>query len=506
MTRLRRAHRYVGALTLTAMAVAASTTGTANAATLPVATPVKSGASIRVEPAAVQFVGNQVVSALIAQPGFNTMLTAANPLATGTALLTNYTATGSNWKAVSGSAKVTVDPANNGTLVITGQLNTITANVNAKTVGLLNLNVNGTAAVTSATFSGTAKIGPGVNGSVATVTVPTFSLTANNVAVTMPTLPALFVNPIVTALKPKIETTLAANLKQALATQVTSFVNAFPSTLKIPIYGGTVRPSASIVSASGSGGGLNIVSDASLVPVTANGPKNLTYNSVGTGPAPAATSVAPNGTRYPLGMVVSKDLINQAAAAAAQAGVLNTTLTKKDIPALGTVPALLNALGLGSLQISDVQLRTSVAAAPTVSLSSAPGTMGTLGLNSLNVIVDLKMSGSAVFQPLVSIAVNASAPFDLVPVNGTALRPHLTGMPRVTITSFKDLSTTDSQLIDAALVQAIWDSLPAEFLPFIDALIPAVAIPKVGPYTLTVGAVWVTNPSANFLSIAGNLS
>ena len=155
------------------LTVMALNMGAASAATVPSSTLVPSGVSLRVGPSAVQFVGDQVINSILAQPAFNSTMVAANPMATGNVLLSTWSASGTNWKAASGTSTVTAAAANDGTLNVSGQINNITADVSAAITGLVNLNLSGKAVISNVTFTGTAKIAPGINGSVATVTVPT---------------------------------------------------------------------------------------------------------------------------------------------------------------------------------------------------------------------------------------------------------------------------------------------------------------------------------------------
>ena len=476
---------------------------TASAATVPSSTLVKSGVSVRLAAGAVQFVGDQVSKSILAQPTFNNTMVAANPMATGSVLLSTWSASGTNWKAASAKTTVAKAAANDGTLNVTGQINNITADVSASITGLVNLRVSGTAVIPSTTFSGTAKIAPGTNGSVATVTVPTFKLSAHDLKVTVPGFPAGLVDPIVSGFQVDIQNQLGAKLRSVLASTVTSFANTFPASLPITAFGGTVHPAASVATVSGAGGSLDLTANAGLVPVTKNGPQGLTYNSVSTGPAPKATTTAPNGTSYPVGAVVSKDLVNQALAAVTQAGVLNTTLTSAQVPALSSIAPLLKLFNV-STTISNVRLRLVPSSAPSVSLATSGTSLGTIRLNDFTAIVDVQTSGQTTYTPLLSVTFSASAGFTLSQVSTSSLRPVLTSWPRVTGKSLTDLSS--GLVLPGSVVDAIWSLIPSQLLPFVNSMLPAVDVPKVGPYTLGVGSIWLTNTSGNFVSFAGNLS
>jgi len=477
--------------------------GAASAATVPSSTLVPSGVSLRVAPSAVQFVGDQVINSILAQPAFNNTMVAANPMATGNVLLSTWSASGTNWKVASGTSTVTAAQANDGTLNVSGQLNHITADVSAAITGLVNLRLSGTAVISDVTFSATAKIAPGVNGSVATVTVPTFTLVAHGVTVTVPGFPADLVNTIVSGFQADIENQLGAKLRSILASTVTSFANTFPSSLHITAFGGTVRPAASVAAVSGAGGSLDLTANAGLVPVSANGPQGLTYDSVGTGPAPKATTTAPDGTSYPIGAVVSKDLINQALAAATQAGVLNTTLTSAQIPALAQIGPLLSLFNL-STTITNVRLRLVPSSAPALSLAASGASLGTISINNFTVIADVQTAGQTDYTPLLSLTFSASAGFTLHQVGTKSLRPVLTSWPSVKGKSLTDLSS--GLVLPGSVIDAIWSLIPSQLLPFVNSMLPAIDVPKIGPYTLTVGSIWLTNTSGNFVSFAGNLT
>ena len=221
---------------------------------------------------------------------------------------------------------------------------------------------------------------------------------------------------------------------------MTSFANTFPASLHITAFGGTVRPAASVAAVSGSAGSLDLTASAGLVPVSNNGPQGLTYNSAGTGPAPAATTTAPNGTSYPIGAVVSKDLINQALAAATQAGVLNTTLTSAEVPALAQIGPLLSLFNL-STTISNVRLRLVPSSAPALSLAASGPSLGTISINNFTVIVDIQTAGQTAYTPLLSLTFSASAGFTLSQVGTKSLRPVLTTWPSVQGKSLTDLSS-----------------------------------------------------------------
>ena len=485
------------------LTVMALNMGAASAATVPSSTLVPSGVSLRVGPSAVQFVGDQVINSILAQPAFNSTMVAANPMATGNVLLSTWSASGTNWKAASGTSTVTAAAANDGTLNVSGQINNITADVSAAITGLVNLNLSGKAVISNVTFNGTAKIAPGINGSVATVTVPTFSLVAHGVTVTVPGFPASLVDAIVSGFQVDIQNQLGAKLRSVLAATVTSFANTFPASLHITAFGGTVRPAASVAAVSGSAGSLDLTASAGLVPVSNNGPQGLTYNSAGTGPAPAATTTAPNGTSYPIGAVVSKDLINQALAAATQAGVLNTTLTSAEVPALAQIGPLLSLFNL-STTISNVRLRLVPSSAPALSLAASGPSLGTISINNFTVIVDVQTAGQTAYTPLLSLTFSASAGFTLSQVGTKSLRPVLTTWPSVQGKSLTDLSS--GLVLPGSVIDAIWSLIPSQLLPFVNSMLPAIAVPKVGPYTLSVGSIWLTNTSGNFVSFAGNLT
>ena len=265
-----------------------------------------------------------------------------------------------------------------------------------------------------------------------------------------------------------------------------------------------IRDRAGTVSAVSSTTGLDVTLDAALRSVTKLGPQNLTYPLAGTGPAPAATGKAPNGTTYPVGATVSKDLINQALAAATEAGVLNATLDSRTLPILTSLPTLLDLLGGGVTTLKDLRIRTQATSAPTLALSPGGAALGTASLKGFAVIVDVKTEGNAAWQPLVKVELDAAASIGLTPVGGSFLRPTLAAWPTVKLLKATDLSSGFD--VPADLLQAVWAIIPSDILPLVNSLLPAVPIPRIGPYQLTVGAIWVTNTSGNFLSVAGNLT
>ena len=204
-------------------------------ATVPTATPVASGLSVRLEPAALQTLADDVSQQLLAPASFDATLRAGNPLVTGSMFQTTYAATASNWKHGAGGVSVAVTGNVPATIVARGHLEEVTADFEVITTGLIGLHLEGTVRLARVDFTATAVMEPSRTGDVVAVRILATDATPSTVEMTLPGASPELRHPMVDGFVPVFKKTMLDRFNSVLVATVTDFANALPSTLNLSL-------------------------------------------------------------------------------------------------------------------------------------------------------------------------------------------------------------------------------------------------------------------------------
>lgn len=432
------------------------------------------------------------IEALLVSDDFGDLVVGFNPIADDSILGSGYKifANDATLDAASLALNVT---GSNGNFGLSGSFHDIWADVSVEIDPLIgwDFTIDGDITLSRADFSATATIGAS-NGAL-TVDVNVSSLNLDRIRTDINNFPDWLLTPFLEAFEWLFEIILKGQIETIAEEKIIEFVDTFPGSLVLEINGGSMTPDISPESVTSPSNGVNVQLGAHLFAVSTHGPDQVGSRFVGTGALPTPTTTPPGGTEKNVGVVVSEDMINQALAAATEAGILNFTLSASDIPDLGGIDQ----------GASDVRLRLVPVSSPVIDLvsSDAEG-LGTLEFNDFYLAFEALPAGQSQWQLLLGTTLDISATADLGVTSENAIAVDVIGVPRINI---RDIDDNSSLLLNEAFTQQLINEFTPIALPIILNAVGAIPLPSFEGYGLNVGGLWVFDSAGHFAGVAANL-
>jgi hypothetical protein len=353
--------------------------------------------------------------------------------------------------------------------------------------------VNGEVTVDTITFAGSAKAA--ISAGKVNLSLGTLTLNLGEIKANFGILPSWLVSPFINAFKFIVEWILTEQVKQILPSKLSELLDTFPSTLLVEINGSKIKPEIIPSAISSPGNGINLGLGARLLNVTSTGPRIVGSAFKDMGNAPTATTISPSGVEKDIGVVLTQNVINQALAAVTASGMLSISVTDQDIPGLG------NLQGVAANQ--NVRVRLMPASAPTIELVKSSNGLGTLRFHDLGIALDGTIDETNMLKLVLGAVIDVEATADLgVAANGTAMAIEFAGTPRIKVRSVDPAGALN---LPPELAQRLLDELTPKVLPVVMGLIGAIPLPSFEGYSLSVGDIWVTDASANYVGVVANL-
>lgn len=223
------------------------------------------------------------------------------------------------------------------------------------------------------------------------------------------------------------------------------------------------------------------------------------------GDTPSLGAVTPDGEAFDFGVMISENVVNQALAAAQEAGI--TTLMVS--------PGFYDLLTPDGIQVftpQDVEIATNdqigfrflPASAPTVKFQSgrADSAAGVLSWQDLSFALDLYKDEWGEFRTLFGLTLNLEVPFEVDATADGYLAIGIEELPEIQVIGQE---VYGSILLPLGFVNSSINYLMPLALPTIAERLKTIALPRIYQHTVNMNDFWVAGSGNNSLALAGSL-
>lgn len=455
---------------------------------------VTNSLSVRVSRSGLDFITGEVQN-LLKTTALGKLIKGMNPMKHECILGSCYDINVNDATLKDDTLKIDVNASADGTLGVSGTMTGVWASYAVVIYPLIGWTstITGEATVDKASFTATAKVSVGSDNKLA-VSISSMSLSLGTLNASVGILPSWLVSPFLNAFKGIVEWILTEQLKQILPAKMAEMVDTFPSSMLIDINGNQLKPAILPSTVATPGNGLTIGLGARLYNVTTNGPALVGSVWKDMGTVPAASNVSPTGVTKDIGIVISQNMVNQALAAATASGMLNISLTENDLPGLHEINGV-NA-------VDNLRVRMVPKSAPSLEFVKSSKGLATFRIQDLYLALDATLDSSNALKTVLGATIDVEATANVGVADNNALAIEFAGTPRVKIRAIDNASTL---ILASDLAQKFMDELTPRVLPMVMGMIGAVPLPSFEGYGLSVGEIWVTDTSANFLGIVASM-
>lgn len=448
---------------------------------------------VRINANGLNFLRNEVRE-LLTSDQLGPIVSAMNPIADSSFLGNGYRINVNDATIASASLNLGVTDvgANSGRINLSGSLHDFWADVSTRiTVLFIPSTLTGSITVKRVDFTASALLGTSNGKLTADVSIDSFNM--DTFRTHFNNFPDWLLTPFIWAFEWLLEWIVAWQMEDIAKEKILEFVDTFPDSLIFDINGGQLKPAIVPELISTPSSGVNVRLGAKLTAVTSFGPAQVGSWYVNTGALPLATTTPPGGTARDVGVVISQDMINQALAAATQAGILNVSLTDADIAALGGVDS-----GAASIRVRLVPKM-----APTLDVVPALADgLGRLEFNDFYFAFDTKSTNQSEWKLLLGATLDIATTADLGVTTNNALAVDLIGSPRI---KMRQIDPNSALVLNTALAQQLLNEFVPIVMPIILNAVGAIPLPTFEGYGFNLGGLWVFDNNGHFAGLAGNL-
>ncbi|CBL47345.1 hypothetical protein HDN1F_37620 [gamma proteobacterium HdN1] len=455
---------------------------------------VANSLSVRVSSAGLNFIKGELES-LLKTSALGGLLKGMNPLKEECILGSCYRINVNDATIADNKLNLAVKNSADGRLDVSGTLSGFWADAEVRLDPLIGwtTRIPVAASVDKITFSTTAKVSVGA-GNQLKVSLENLSLSLGKLSADVSILPSWLVDPFLNAFKGIVVWILEGQLKAILPAKMAEMVDTFPRNIVIDINGNQISPEILPASIATPENGLVIGLGARINAITHKGPAIVGYPWKEIAAVPAASNVSPKGAVRDIGIVISQNMINQALAAVTTSGMLTVSMTDKDIPGLKDIN------GAGSAE--SVRVRLNAASAPSLELVKSSRGLATFRMHDVYLGLDAAIDKKGTMRTVMGATVDIEATANLGMTDQNALSVEFAGSPRIKIRAMDPASTL---VLGNNLAQSFINELTPKVVPVVLGMIGAIPLPSFEGYNLSVGEIWVTDESANYIGLVASM-